>query len=273
MRLSEEIRHALKEKTFYFLQNKLNGMRGEVNMLDNIHRDISDLGNDWNKILASIPTAPNVSMDSYFIHQTPKVSYTGIQKTSIEFGDVLYLYTETDNKNYKKETALLMQAKLYEDKKVDKDQLILYTDWPTFWFHTQNIHTSRFDVVSTPQPHPGGRYLLLDDSTKNQDFASTVTPTYGLRANKLDNYLESELVGLLEFFNGRELLGDWGTAIKAVEDYVKINGKTFKNTLRGQPLLYALNNGSGSGSGSTPSSNDPKGFWLVHIQVTVPFPD
>lgn len=269
MRLPEEIKEALTRETLLFLRDKLNGIRGEVNMLDAIHRDIGDLGTEWNKILASMPITFAVSMDSYFVHQTPKVSYTGIKKTSIEFGDVLYLYTETDNKNYKKETALLMQAKVYENKKVDTNQLALYTGWPTFWFHSHNINASRFNVVPTPHPHLGGRYLLLDDSTKNPKFASTVTPTHGLKANMVDSYLERELVGLLEFFNGKELLGDWGTAIKAVEDYVKLNGKVFKGTLRGQPLLYTLNNGSGT----TPNPSDPKGFWLVHIQSTVPFPD
>lgn len=269
MKISEIEKSALIGETVRFFGNKLNGLSGEVKMLDAMHRDISDLGIEWNKILASTPTALKITMDSYFIHQTPKVSYTGIKKTSIEFGDVLYLYTETDNKNYKRETALLMQAKVYEDKKVDTHQLTLYTDWPTFWFHTKNINTSCFNVVSTPQPHPGGRYLLLDDSTKNPDFASTVTPTHGLKANIRDNYLERELVGLLQFSNGRELLGHWGTAIKSVENYVKANGKTFKGTLRGQPLLYALNNGTET----TPNPDDPKGFWFVHIQADVPFPD
>ncbi|SIR68477.1 hypothetical protein SAMN05878482_10526 [Peribacillus simplex] len=271
MKLSEEIRSDLIRKTLHFFRDKLNGLSGEVKMLDAMHRDISDLGTDWNNVLASTPTALKISMDSYFIHQTPKVSYTGIKKTSIEFGDVLYLYTETDNKNYKRETALLMQAKVYEDKKVDAHQLKLYTDWPTFWFQTQSIHASRFNVVTTPQPHLGGRYLLLDDSTKNNEFASSVTPTPGLRANMHDNFIERELVGLLEFSHGRELLGDWGTAIKAAGNHVKVNGKIFNGASRSQPLLYALNNGSGSG---TPNPNDPKkGFWFVHIQANVPFPD
>ncbi|PGB25412.1 hypothetical protein [Bacillus toyonensis] len=269
MELSEEIRRDLIYITFRFFKNKLNGINGEVKMLDAMHRDINILGNYWNGILASTSSAFKFSIDSYFIHQTPKVSYTGIKKTSIEFGDVLYLYTETDNKNNKRENALLMQAKVYENKKVDAHQLTLYTDWPTFWFHTQNIHTSSFNVVSTPHPHLGGRYLLLDDSAKNKEFASTVTPRQGMKANhQPDSYLERELVGLLEFSNGRELLGDWGTAIKAVENKVKANGKTFRGTLRRQPLFYTLNNKSET----SPTPNSPKGFWFVHIQANTPFP-
>ncbi|MDK8643792.1 hypothetical protein [Niallia taxi] len=273
MKLSEEFKSALIEDAFLFLQSKLYGISGEVKMLDAIHRDISDLGDEWNKILASTPASLKITIDSYFIHQTPKVSYTGIKKTCIEFGDVLYLYTETDNKNNKRETALLMQAKVYENKKVDTHQLKLYTDWPTFWFHTQSIHKSGFNVVSIPQPHPGGRYLLLADSGKNSDFASTVTPRNGLKANIHDNYLERELVGLLQFSNGRELLGDdWETAIKSIEKYVKVNGKTFKGTLRGQPLLYVLNNGTAPNPNPNSNPDNPKGFWFVHIQADVPFP-
>lgn len=268
MKLSEEVRSELINTAFCYFENKLNGISGEINMLDAMHRDINDLGNDWNKILASTPSAFKFSINSYFIHQTPKVSYNGINKTSIEFGDVLYLYTETDNKNHKRENALLMQAKVYENKKVDAHQLTLYTDWPTFWFHTQNIHTSSFNVVSTPQPHLGGRYLLLDDSTKNEDFASTVTPVQGMKANhQPDSYIERELVGLLDFSNGRELLGDWGTAIKAVEKKVRANKKTFRGTLRSKPLLYTLYNKSTTFQ--TPNSH--KGFWFVHIQANTTF--
>jgi hypothetical protein len=153
----------------------------------------------------------------YFIHQTPKVAYTGIKKTSIEFGDILYLYTETDNKNYKKETALLLQTKVYSDSKVDSDQLTFYTDWPTFWFYSKDVHTARFNVESIPQPHPGGRYLFLDDSNKNLEFASTGTPKPGMKANQFDDYLENELVGLLDFSKGRELKGDWVLQLKLLK--------------------------------------------------------
>ncbi|HDR7736660.1 TPA: hypothetical protein QCX99_003886 [Bacillus thuringiensis] len=268
MKLSEKTRRALIGKASCYFQKKLYGLSEEVPMLDAMHRDIRDLGIEWNKILASTQHPPKITMDSYFIHQTPMVSYTGIQKTSIEFGDVLYLYTETDNITYKKEMSILMQAKVFKNKKVNPDQLKLYTDWPTFKFYTQNIHSANFNVVPTPQPHPGGRYLILDDSSKNKVFASTVTPTQGMKANRQhDNLLGYELAGLLEFSNGRELLGDWGTGIKAVENYVKLNCKPFKGTSRSQPILKALNNGS------VLNSNDPKGFWFIHIQASVPFPD
>ncbi|WP_044339368.1 hypothetical protein [Rossellomorea aquimaris] len=112
---------------------------------------------------------------------------------------------------------------------------------------------------------------MLDDNTKKPEFASTVTPTQGLKANMRDNYLERELVGLLQFSHGRELQGHWGSAIKSVGNYVKENGKTFKCTLRCPPLLYALNNGLGSET--TPTQNESKGFKFIHIQADVPVLD
>ncbi|PFA99863.1 hypothetical protein CN383_14135 [Priestia megaterium] len=264
MRLLPSVKQDLEDVASCYFEGKLYSIAcDEVKMLLAIHKNINNLEYHWNRILP--PGGPKISMNAYFIHLTPQVLYSGLSGKGIEFGDVLYLYTETDNKNYTRETALLLQAKLYSHKKVDEKQLGLYTDWPNFWFKSRKVHTGNFNVVSTPSPHPGGRYLFLDDSKRNQNFfASTGTPIPYMRANDLDNYLANELVGLLDFSNGKELKGDWEIAIKAVERKVKRTTKKFKGISRYLPILHLLR---------IDKKKNRKGFWFVHIQGTVPFPD
>src|SRR5690606_30137779 len=136
------------------------------------------------------------SMSSEFIHLTPKVSYPAISSVgkSIEFGDLLYLYTETDSRGSKRETALLLQAKVMGNS-VDQYQLDLYTMWPTFWLI--NNSGSTFDVVSSPRPHEGAKYLMLSNSVgKVNGFSLIVDPKTNLKTTASGTEFSKELVSL-----------------------------------------------------------------------------
>ncbi|WP_145148521.1 hypothetical protein [Paenibacillus xylanexedens] len=273
MRLSNTVRARLKSIAFYYLGQKLNRRQDEIIMLDEIHKDIKRLGRQWESTL--INTTPHVldlSIKSYFVHGTPMVSYAGIDpgKTQVEFGDVLYVYTETDLKHKVRENAILYQAKKYSSSSVDAHQLKLYLNWPSFWFTKKAMSKKKYNVVTYPNPHPGARYLLLDNSSSNPYFASTMTPTPNLKANLYDGFLFNELVGLLDFTSGRELKGDWGEAIEEVKNDILINKKKFRKTLRNQPLLYLEGRDSTLFSDERDFTNgDSKGFWLVHIKSSV----
>jgi|GEM_PF-4569065 len=161
------------------------------------------------------------SMSSEFIHKTPEVSYEDILpgKTKIEFGDLLYLYTETDSKGCKKETALLLQAKVI-GKSVDKYQLDLYTKWSDFWLI--NNPGSKFTVVSTPKPHEGAKFLMLSKSIgKVNNFALIVDPKAKLKTTDPGIEFSEVLVDLLDFSKGRELKGHWKIAVNDVQKYIR----------------------------------------------------
>jgi hypothetical protein len=274
MNLTNKIRQDLTNCIYNYYREKLEGGVGEVSMLKSIHENIKDLGKEMNTIIQNNSLGFNLTISSNFVHQTPRVSYMNLtSKNYIEFGDILYIYSEKDNANRKRETALLMQAKVFEDKKVDSDQLTLYETWPDFWYHPLQKYPKVFHLNLLSSPHDGGRYLLLDDSLNNQRFGATMTPEKNLKANQFDNYIENELVGLLEFSRGKMLLkDDWEKAIKELHRRILINKKFFSGVPRSQEFMYSLL----SQTNSSPmdffdnDKNDDfkensKGFWLVHI--------
>ncbi|WP_239613464.1 hypothetical protein [Cohnella mopanensis] len=269
MRIPTAIQIDLRKSAVTFLGNQLNCSRNEVSMLESIHKDIHLLGNTWKNILANQHGLPvQLSISSYFIHQTPQVSYTGIQRRKrIEFGDVLYIYKEMDKQQIIRENALLLQAKLWSQNAVDKAQLQLYLSWPTFWYTTANIHNKHFNVDSQPYAHPGARYLFLDNSHSNRHFASTGTPLHGLKANQHDAYLETDLVDLLQFKCGKELHGDWGEAIKALQKHVSERKPSYHRVSRENQLMY-LETAATSLFNPNEELNmgDSRGFWLVTIR-------
>lgn len=275
MKLTNEIKIYLKETAFDYLEANLDCKQDEILMLDAMHKNISDLGKVWEEILVEhTHDVLDFSMKSYFIHATPMVKYTGIDpsKKSVEFGDVLYIYTETDLNNRVRENAILYQAKKFSKSKVDSDQLKLYLNWPSFWFIKKIMSKVHYNVVTFPQPHSGARYLLLDNSQINPGlFASTMTPIANLTADQSDGFLEEELVGLLDFTTGRKLENDWGAAIKEVKiDNLK-NKKNFKGIKRNQPLLYlqSYDNNFLPPEKKEDRISDFKGFWLIHIKSSL----
>lgn len=278
MKISNKVRRDLTRAVYLYYQEKLKGGKGEVSMLKNIHKDIANLGKELDMILQNNSIGFNISICSNFIHQTPRVAYTNLKtKKYIEFGDILYLYSEIDSGNIKRETALLMQAKVFEDKKVDSNQLALYETWPEFWYYPSQKYPDTFNLKLFSHPHDGGRYLLLDDSLNNSAFGATMTPEKNLKANQFDNYIENELVGLLEFKRGKMFLNDdWEKAIENLRKKVLLNKKQVAGVSRSQPFMYSMMNQS-SLSNINSSNNfldtdinndfdeDSKGFWFIQI--------
>lgn len=278
MNLSNKIRLELTNAIYLYYQEKLKGGKGEVLMLKNIHKNIADLGKELNTIFQNNSLGFNINICSDFVHQTPRVDYTNLNsKEYIEFGDILYLYSEIDSRNIKRETALLMQAKVFENKKVDSNQLTLYETWPEFWYYPLQKYPDIFNLNLSSLPHNGGRYLLLDDSLNNPEFGATMTPEKNLKANQFDNYIENELVGLLEFKRGKMFLSDdWERSIKNLQKRVLQNKKQIAGVSRSQPFMYSMMNQGGSSNINFTNSfldtdinnnfdEESKGFWLVHI--------
>lgn len=138
----------------------------------------------------------NFSLAAVFCHQTPKVHFTGIAKTSCEVGDLLIVHIHSTPAGAITRNALLYQAKMsakqpYKLPNSEKDQLKLYTDWPQFeYFQSPPLSGQRRDV--TPKlPHTGAQYLLIDDRSPSdpQSGLSGVANTYPIGSCMADQYL------------------------------------------------------------------------------------
>ena len=82
------------------------------------------------------PHGISFSLLAIYCHQTPKVRYMGITKTSTELGDLLFVHTHRGPDAGPRRNALLYQAKIsskqpYRVGNSEKHQLRLYTDWPS----------------------------------------------------------------------------------------------------------------------------------------------
>ncbi|ETT30707.1 hypothetical protein C161_27423 [Paenibacillus sp. FSL R5-192] len=266
MNLDYDSKISLLRITLGYLEKELDRKKNEVEMLKHMHQNISKLGADLESVLISNKLATKLTMNSYFIHATPKVTYDGISKKrpgGIEFGDVLYIYTEGDKQNKIRENALLYQAKLFSSSKVDEHQLKLYTKWSPFSLLKEK--NRKYVLNTNSNPHPGARYLLLDTSTLNTNFASTMTPEDNLRANRNDSYLEHDLVGLLDFSRGKELAGEWGEAINKVRDEIITNNLSKSGFVKNQSLSLVSEGQDNNLNEEIMKNVDVKGFWLIHI--------
>ncbi|WP_226678281.1 hypothetical protein [Mesobacillus jeotgali] len=256
----------------YYLATKvwssLSRNSGEVSIIKKMHKDIDVLGEYWDIVLSHLTGKQlNLSIKSYFVHQTPQVFFNGINPPTkkIEFGDLLYVYSETDPvTGQTEETALLLQAKMYSAKKskVDnKNQLKLYSLWPEFQFHTKGIHTGVLKVDSFPNSHLGARYLFL--KKPHTYYACTMNPHMALRPNMYDYFLTDDIVGMMDFSRGKRLAGDWGVAIRAIMNWAFTNGKVVNGIPRHRQMMYLQHRANLSGNKKSPFG----GFWLMHIQT------
>ena len=271
MHLSSITKSYLEHMTQWYLSTCLSGKNSEVSMIYSMHKTIFILGHLWNKGLKKEGKSFLTSMSSEFIHLTPKVSYNGISPKgkAIEFGDLLYLYTETDSRGRERETALLLQAKVIGNS-VDQHQLALYTTWPTFWLI--NNSASKFDVVSSPGPHEGAKYLMLSNSVgKVNGFSLIVDPIAKLKTTASGNEFSEELVSLLDFSRGRELKGDWKKAVDDVKAYIRGMKRKSSYLPRHRNIIFFNPETHMPFISNESFDSDLKGFWFVHIKATVPY--
>ncbi|WP_415878549.1 hypothetical protein [Methylomonas sp. TEB] len=139
----------------------------------------------------------NLTAGGVFIHQTPKVSFSGIIKQkSIELGDVLFVSTITDGIDESK-MALLYQAKMFESFPVEPDnnnQHKLYEKWPKFEYVRSGIALNgEKRKIRGSDLHSATKYLLIRKSNSrlklpyylahwlsDETLAITAQPTYPL---------------------------------------------------------------------------------------------
>lgn len=107
-----------------------------------------------------------------FVHQTPKVKFNGMQKTSIEIGDLLLLNTIIDQRGNRSRRAMLFQAKMVDALPAtpdNGDQHDLYEKWPLYTYvhgALQNQHR----YITATDLHLAAKYLLLNKNNAGIPF-------------------------------------------------------------------------------------------------------
>ena len=156
------------------------------------------------------------SLVSVYCHQTPKVRYSGISKTSCELGDVLFVHVHKERNGQARRNALLYQAKISSKQPhrvpfSEQHQLTLYTDWPTFEYYRSPPLTGQKRDVNPKSPHRGAQYLLIDDRPpEDPDSGMLGFPgTYPIGSCMADqilhdhNHLAAEIIEFLVYRSGR----------------------------------------------------------------------
>lgn len=138
----------------------------------------------------------NIAMSSVYCHQTPKVKYTGMSKSSCELGDLLIVFTHKDRGHIQR-NAILYQAKIsskqpHRISKSELDQLTLYKDWPDFEYVKSPPLTGQRRSVSPKVCHPGAQYMLIDDRSYDDPLSGLLglSDTYPVGSCMPDQYLQ-----------------------------------------------------------------------------------
>jgi len=156
------------------------------------------------------------SLTVVFCHQTPKVHFSGMTKTSCELGDILMIHVHTNRTGAVTRNALLYQAKIsssqpHKISSAEIDQLILYTGWPDFeYYHSPPLSGQRRSV-NPKLPHTGAQYMLIDKRPPNdpQSGLTGMPNTYPIGSCMPDkylydhNHLAAELFDFFLFRSGR----------------------------------------------------------------------
>ena len=160
------------------------------------------------------------SLAAVYCHQTPKVRFSGMQKSCCEVGDLLLVHAHTPRDGPTIRNALLLQAKAsshqpYAVAGKETDQLALYRDWPRFMYHESPPLSGQERDVLPKCSHPGAQYILIDDRPP-QDARSGLlafSGTYPVGVCMPDAFLhdhnpfEREFVDFLRLRSGRAFLG------------------------------------------------------------------
>lgn len=121
---------------------------------------------EWSKLLK--PYKTKIAITGVYCHQTPKVSFSGMQKTSCEIGDLLWCHIHTDKQGDIMRNAILYQAKKscqqpYHISNNEYDQMNLYSKWPEFIYTNAGKLRGEKRLVKPAAPRLGAQYLLIDD--------------------------------------------------------------------------------------------------------------
>lgn len=184
----------------------------------------------WNHIFSHYRI--KLSIASVFCHQSPKVKFSEISKSSCELGDILFVHVHTDLQGSKFRNALLYQAKVthnqpYSLHSNELDQLSLYYSWPQFTYTSSGKLNGKERNVLPKMPHTGAQYMLIDDRPPHDPQSGLVgiPGTYPIgscmASKKLydHNMLELELFDFLSLRSGRAFedfdstMDDWSAIV------------------------------------------------------------
>ena len=156
------------------------------------------------------------SLAAVFCHQTPKVHFSGMKKTSCELGDLLLVHVHTAGGGGITRNALLYQAKMSSKQphrigSSERDQLALYTSWPEFEYHRSPPLSGQRRNVTPKLPHMGAQYMLIDDRPPSDPQSGLLGApgTYPIGSCMADQYLHdhnhlaAELFDFLLLRSGR----------------------------------------------------------------------
>jgi hypothetical protein len=171
------------------------------------------IGNEWRKVFD--PFKIQIAVTGIYCHQTPKVSFGGMQGNSCELGDLLWCHVHSDIDKNVRRNAILYQAKRSSDQpyrihRNESDQLKLYTTWPAFTYISSGALNGQIRHVKPSAPRRGAQYLLIDDRPPERPESGIlgIPGTYPIGScipsNPLIDHsdLGLELVHSLEFLSG-----------------------------------------------------------------------
>lgn len=174
------------------------------------------LQNGWEILLQ--PFGIQVSILGIYCHQTPKVRFNNMHKTSCEIGDILLCHFHKDREGQIRRNSLLLQAKMtsqqpYHISNREVDQLDLYSHWPEFNYISGPLKNENRNV--TPHTiHRGAQYLLIDEKSPDDPFSGLMglKGTYPIGICMPDYLLlnhapfEKELIDFLLCLSGRTII-------------------------------------------------------------------
>jgi hypothetical protein len=183
------------------------------------------------------------SLAAVFCHQTPKVQFAGMTKTSCEVGDLLIVHIHTARSGAVTRNALLYQAKMsskqpYRIGSAEGDQLALYTRWPEFeYLQSPPLSGQRRDVMPK-LPHMGAQYMLIDDRPPSdpQSGLLGVPDTYPIGSCMADlylydhNHLAAELFNFLLLRSGRPFTD--ASPVSTVDDWSQVVWDLLRGALK-----------------------------------------
>lgn len=202
------------------------------------------------------PHRMNVSVFGVYCHQTPKVKFAGMRKTSCELGDLLLVHKHTQRSGLLLRNSLLFQAKMsarqpYRISHSESDQLALFTTWPDFQYHSSGALTGMQRSVKPKMLHTGAQYLLIDDRPPTEPHSGLLglPGTYPIGSCMPDDLLHdhsdlaSEVLQFLLYRSGRPFedrsdsvgRGDWS---ELVWDLINVGvTKAFTRRLSGRAVV------------------------------------
>lgn len=184
----------------------------------------------WSKLFNEIGI--DLSICSVYCHQTPKVTFSGMRRSSCELGDLLFIRRHVGHRHNYYQHALLYQVKAsssqpYKIKSSDSDQLELYLKWPEFTYCQSGPLNGQIRNIEPKKSHTGAEYLIIDNRSFDEPESGLLglPGTYPAGACMPDEYLNptknlvDEMMKLLFMQNGRNF--------ESINSYeYKLNGWT-----------------------------------------------